>query len=81
MLSSVFRFAVSQLQMVSALQEYSTLWDERHQSLLKAAQNHESIVATTNLVEVNNLYRFKDKFWLVGDFDTHSDYWINRCAV
>lgn len=77
----VVPIVISQLQLITPLREYSTLWDERHRSLLAASQNGESIIITEDFMKVEGLRKLRTKLWLMGDFETSADYWINQGAA
>ena len=65
MIWGVLPFAISQLELVPPLQNYSSLWDERHQTILAAPLNGESVIVTTDLTKVKTLERIGFKT-LVG---------------
>lgn len=72
---------LSQLQLIEPLRAYSALWDERDQSLMRASQKGESIVITQDFMKVDALRKLRTKLWLMGDFETSADYWINQGAA
>lgn len=72
---------VSQLQLIPSLEEYAELWDKRHASLILASQNDAQIVFIKDFMKVEALRKLRTKLWLTGDFETSSDYWINRSAA
>jgi len=71
----------SQSRLIPPLQNYVTLWDKRHQSLLVASQSGETAVVTDDITRMEALRKLKTKLWLTGDFETNSDFWINACAA
>ncbi len=77
----VLPFAISQLELVPPLKIYATLWDERHQTMLAASLHGESIIVTTDLAKVNTLSELGTKLWLIGDFETDPNNWINHCGA
>lgn len=77
----ILPFAGSQLKLIPALKNYSALWDDRHQAMLTAPINGESVIVTTDLTRVKALSDLGTRLWLVGDFETSPDNWINRCAA
>jgi hypothetical protein len=77
----VLPFAISQLEWVQPLKIYATLWDERHQTMLAASLRGESMIVTRDLAKVNTLSELGTKLWLIGDFETSPDNWINRCGA
>jgi hypothetical protein len=81
LLWGVLPFAKSQVKLVPPLREYSSLWDQRHQALLKAAFRGESMVVTTDLTRLKTLSNLGTRLWLVGDFETSPENWINICAA
>jgi uncharacterized protein DUF6056 len=77
----VLPFSNSQIKLISPLKNYSSLWDERHQSMLAATLNGESMIVTTDLTSVKSLRELGPRLWLVGDFESSPDHWVNRCAA
>jgi hypothetical protein len=77
----VLPFAKSQVDLVLPLRNYSSLWDDRHQALLVAPLHGGSDIVTTDLTRVKALSELGTRLWLVGDFETSPEYWINRCAA
>lgn len=77
----VFPHIVSQLQLIPPLQEYSTFWDERHQSLVSASQAGEAVPEVKDVTRIVSLRKLRMKLWLTGDFETEPNHWINRCAA
>jgi len=77
----VLPFANSQVKLVPPLKNYSSLWDQRHHTMVAAVQNGESIIVTTDLSRVKAISALNTRLWLVGDFETASDNWINHCAA
>jgi hypothetical protein len=81
MLWGVLPFAISQFELIPPLKSYSSIWDERQQTILTALLDGKSIVVTTDLARVNTLSDLGTRLWLVGDFETSPDNWINICAA
>ena len=81
MIWGVLPFAISQLELVPPLQNYSSLWDKRHQTIFAAPLIGESVIVTTDLTKVKALSELGPRLWLVGDFETSPDNWINHCAA
>jgi hypothetical protein len=81
MLWGVLPFANSQAKLVPPLKNYSSLWDQRNHTMVESAQNEESAIITTDLTRVKALSELNTRLWLVGDFETTPDNWINRCAA
>jgi hypothetical protein len=77
----VIPFSGSQVKLVTPLKDYSSLWDERHQSILTAASNGESVFVTTDLTKVKTISELGLRLWLVGDFETSPENWVNHCAA
>jgi hypothetical protein len=77
----VLPFSNSQVMLISPLRNYSALWDERHQSMRSAALRGEAVIVTTDLSRVKTISELGPRLWLVGDFETSPDNWINRCAA
>lgn len=70
----------SQLQLVPVLEQYATMWDQRHQLIVSASRNQESIVIS-DFTRDESLSDLGPKLWLSGDFETDPDFWINRCGA
>lgn len=81
MIWGVLPFASSQLELIAPLKSYSSIWDERQQTILTALLDGKSVVVTTDLTRVKTLNELRSRLWLVGDFETDPDSWINRCAA
>jgi hypothetical protein len=74
-------FMNSQLNLISPLQRYSAVWDQRQQSLLAASQSNPSNVIVDNISKIEGLRKLRTKLWLTGDFEDDPNYWVNRCAA
>ncbi len=81
MLWGVLPYTKSQVKLVAPLRNYSSLWDERQQTILTALLDGKSVVVTTDLTRVKTLNELRSRLWLVGDFETGPNSWINRCAA
>jgi hypothetical protein len=81
MIWAVLPFSNSQVKLIAPLKNYSSLWDERHQSMLTASLDGESIIVTTDLTKVKTISELGPRLWLVGDFETSPDNWVNHCAA
>ena len=77
----VLPFSDSQVKLIPPLRNYASLWDERHLTMREAALSGESVIVTTDLSRVKSLSELGPRLWLVGDFETSPEYWINRCAA
>jgi hypothetical protein len=81
MIWGVLPFVRSQLDLVAPLKTYTSIWDERQQTILTALLDGKTVVVTTDLTRVKTLNELGPRLWLVGDFETGTDSWINRCAA
>ncbi len=81
MIWGVLPFAISQLELIAPLKNYSSIWDERQQTILTALLDGKPVVVTTDLTRVKALNELGPRLWLVGDLETGPDSWINRCAA
>ena len=77
----VLPFANSQLKLVPPLKNYASIWDERQNTIIASAQDGHSVIIATDFAKIKSLSELSSRLWLVGDFETEPDNWINHCAA
>ncbi len=77
----VIPFSGSQIQLALTLKEYAVKWDTRDQFLRTAARQGEKVVVVEDFMKVAAFRKLRSKLWLVGDFETDPNNWINISAA